>query len=340
MKSFGFTKAEKILLAIIIFLALVLAFLYLSENIKERAKIGEKEELYKLYENRSYYMLKISENRKLVFEFVPNYESVYYGDAIKINGTQININGDGFRDRNFSVEKPNGIYRIIALGDSFTFGSGVELNETYSKVLETELNKGKSNFSYEVLNMGVIIYSTENEVEFLKVKGLKYSPDIVMVGYLPNDVENITRLNDIKYHLSEELIKKGQEIDIFTSEIHTPATIELHKEMEGKSFDEIFRIVKIPLEELNTLSKDNKFKVVIVYFPVEGFFEAEKQREEVERTSLQNGWCFIDLTQLYSEQDLYSQVFGKEDRHPNAYAHKIIGEEIAKKIKECNLLPE
>ena len=43
---------------------------------------------------------------------------------------------------------------------------------------------------YEVLNFGVVGYTTKQEIEKSKTSGLKFSPDIVMIAYFNNDFEN------------------------------------------------------------------------------------------------------------------------------------------------------
>ncbi|MBL7197998.1 MAG: hypothetical protein ISS47_07850, partial [Candidatus Omnitrophica bacterium] len=53
--------------------------------------------------------------------------------------TGIYINSLGFRGKEFKKEKGNGVFRIIALGDSCTFGVGVK-GTTYPEILEEQLN--------------------------------------------------------------------------------------------------------------------------------------------------------------------------------------------------------
>lgn len=96
------------------------------------------------------------------------------------------FNSDGFRDKDYSIEKPPNVVRMIFLGDSVVYGHAVELHESLPKQLEKMYNRnGKT---VEVLNLGVSGYDTEQEVEFLKEIGLKYKPDLVLVGYCLNDV--------------------------------------------------------------------------------------------------------------------------------------------------------
>lgn len=97
----------------------------------------------------------------------------------------VNINSKGMRDKEYSYEKPKGVLRILVLGDSFTWGAGVENNETFSKFLENILDT-----NVEVINAGVNGYGTDQEYLFLTTKGYKYRPDIVLLAFCLNDIEN------------------------------------------------------------------------------------------------------------------------------------------------------
>ena len=77
------------------------------------------------------------------------------------------------------------------MGDSTTAGNGVpDLDKTYTKQLEKLLNThNTTGIHYEVLNMGVGGYHTMQEIETLRVKGLKYNPDLVLVTFCVNDFD-------------------------------------------------------------------------------------------------------------------------------------------------------
>ena len=52
------------------------------------------------------------------------------------------ISTEGFRDeKNHRVAKPEGVSRILLLGDSFTFGVGSEYEDIWPVIFENELNK-------------------------------------------------------------------------------------------------------------------------------------------------------------------------------------------------------
>ncbi len=102
----------------------------------------------------------------------------------------IEINADGMRDREFPLDKPPGTFRIAVIGDSITFGYRVGAEQTYPKVLERLLRDYLPDATpFEVLNFGVAGYSVPEIVESLRVKVLRYDPDLVVYGYCLNDPE-------------------------------------------------------------------------------------------------------------------------------------------------------
>ncbi|HTY45531.1 MAG TPA: SGNH/GDSL hydrolase family protein [Patescibacteria group bacterium] len=85
-------------------------------------------------------------------------------------------------------------FRIIVLGDSFTFGEGVyDSEDLYTAVLQRRLNQRYrdvyKNIKIEVINLGVCGFTTLNELELLMYKGIRFQPDMVIVQFLSNDTE-------------------------------------------------------------------------------------------------------------------------------------------------------
>jgi hypothetical protein len=95
----------------------------------------------------------------------------------------------GLRDaREFAYAKPAGTLRVLALGDSNTQGYEVGQDATFAAVLERYLvAHGKR---AEVLNAGVSGFGTAEELAYLENEGLKYAPDVVVLGFYANDFED------------------------------------------------------------------------------------------------------------------------------------------------------
>jgi hypothetical protein len=116
----------------------------------------------------------------LTYELVPNRDS--YAHSIITH-----TNSHGMRDDEPVVSDKNSPRRIVAIGDSFTFGYRVKGEHTYPNVLEKLLNQQNSNERFEVLNLGVGGYSTRDEAIVLEHKGLKWDPELIIIGYVLND---------------------------------------------------------------------------------------------------------------------------------------------------------
>lgn len=104
----------------------------------------------------------------------------------------INTNSAGMRGtKEYSLEKPAGVYRIALIGDSFVFGFGVNDDEVVSHVIETQMNsRALSGRRYEVLNFGVSGFGQAEELVTYREKVNAYNPDAVVLFYFDNDIGN------------------------------------------------------------------------------------------------------------------------------------------------------
>lgn len=112
--------------------------------------------------------------------------------------TAIRTNSEGFRDTEHQIEKSKGVFRIIVLGDSFTYGLGVEAEQAYPKVLERILNEKSlnSDVHYEVFNMGIAGIGTLEERQILEY-AIRYKPDLVLLGLFVENRWNPDNGNDL-----------------------------------------------------------------------------------------------------------------------------------------------
>lgn len=95
----------------------------------------------------------------------------------------LNSNSKGLRaGTDYQYERDAGKQRIVVLGDSFTFGEEVSDDETYSHDLESSLPRT------EVLNLGVQGYGNDQMLMYLKDEGVKYHPDVVLLGFAYLDI--------------------------------------------------------------------------------------------------------------------------------------------------------
>ena len=96
-------------------------------------------------------------------------------------------NSLGLRNKEISPKESN-TYRILYLGDSLVWSGETSRGKLYTEVIENNLNNLDSLTKVEVINAGIPGYTTYQELEFLKIYGLEMAPDMVILGFVFNDV--------------------------------------------------------------------------------------------------------------------------------------------------------
>jgi lysophospholipase L1-like esterase len=100
----------------------------------------------------------------------------------------MHTSSQGYRTKPFEPKPAPGTRRVVALGDSSTFGWGVGDSEAYPARLEQALNRREGGQArWEVLNLGVPGYSTFQGRVMLEREALPLAPDVVTWSYLAND---------------------------------------------------------------------------------------------------------------------------------------------------------
>jgi hypothetical protein len=101
-----------------------------------------------------------------------------------------NVATDDFGIRNqHPAERPAGIYRILALGDSVTFGFGVDRSQSFPAVLEKLLNGGGA-AQYQVIDAGVPGFNIRDEAALLPELLRRYRPGLVLWTVVSNDYDD------------------------------------------------------------------------------------------------------------------------------------------------------
>ncbi len=97
-------------------------------------------------------------------------------------------NQEGFRNIE-DIDWSDDVVRILAIGDSQTFGPYLANEDTWPSWLEKTM-RHRYGTHIQVLNAGIPAYTIEDELEYLKEKGLGIRPDMIVLGVFPNDVSD------------------------------------------------------------------------------------------------------------------------------------------------------
>jgi lysophospholipase L1-like esterase len=113
-------------------------------------------------------------NPYLLWEMVP-------GERTEI-GAKVRVNDQGLRGAGIAPARPEGLRRIIVVGDSTVYGHGVEEASTFVARLDEELGPG-----VEVINGGVPGYSSEQTLNLLAMRLWDLDPDLLIIASLWSD---------------------------------------------------------------------------------------------------------------------------------------------------------
>jgi hypothetical protein len=108
----------------------------------------------------------------------------------------VRIDSLGLRGPERATRKPAGVRRVLVFGDSFVFGVGVDEPHLLTSELQRLLDRTAPG-RYEVLNLGVSGYSTDQQYLLLQERGLALGPDIAVLVACDNDFA--ANLEDFAY---------------------------------------------------------------------------------------------------------------------------------------------
>ena len=280
----------------------------------------------------------------LVYQIKPNFEQVYDGYRCRIKPTHIKINSFGFRDYEYSIKKPNNTIRIIAIGDSFTFGLGVELEDSWPKQLEKILNENNKNknIHYQVLNLGVPGYNFEQYFENIRVNALKLQPDIIIIAFIRNDAYP----PDSETQLQEFMKTNCSEIRNFSNK----DSGEFHRAMEkceaefyskfSKDFEEhplkYWQALEGEFTNISNITRENNIRIIITNLNS----VPQPFIKEIINFSNNQSWCYVDGNTQKTMEEANRNTLNLYDGHPNKLGHELIAEKIFRGMIKYGLINE
>jgi hypothetical protein len=123
---------------------------------------------------------------------------------------QFQTNSKGIRsNREIPYEKPQGIKRIVLLGDSFGMGYEVQLDEMFSARMVYYLDTGYG-IKAEVVNLSTSGHGNAEELIVLENEGFKYQPDLVLLSWHFTDYQDNIRSNLYRLTTDGELVRNAE----------------------------------------------------------------------------------------------------------------------------------
>ena len=125
----------------------------------------------------------------LAYRERPNWDSRIEDYADPKRFTQVHHNSLGFRGPETTWEKPAGVYRVVCVGGSSTYGHTESADvTTWPARLQHYLSTLRPDMKFEVINGGASGYSTFESLINLELRLIDFRPDLVIYYEGINDV--------------------------------------------------------------------------------------------------------------------------------------------------------
>jgi lysophospholipase L1-like esterase len=255
------------------------------------------------------------------------------------------INQWGYRGADFARAKPPGVYRIVLLGDSFTFGEGTPDASIYSAVLDAALRERQIDGRHvEIVNLGMPAEDSGTELVTYREFARTLAPDRVVVQWHTNDFPSTAvqkdhlRLIGMQYRemfSSAADYRWSRLLSALYLRSRMPAisrdlvaTTRAELDAGRASFDDIGRLRQLT-------ATDGAAFTLLIFPEIIRFTDYPYAAivEALRAYCVTEGIAVVDLLpalRKHRDADLWVH---DTDHHPNPVAHAIAAEELLKTLK-------
>lgn len=262
------------------------------------------------------------------------------------------VNALGMRDREVAAATPPGLQRVLAIGDSQTFGNGLPLDATWPKQLGDRLGAG-----VEVLNAGVPGTDTWQHDRWLAELQRSLRFDLVVLGLYANDVvplpqrigTEVALSNDRAHRISYVLRRSAvatalwQAISSLRARL-APDPGALREQAivtgaEPSAADADWRQVEVSLRGMQRTARDAGADLLVLLIPrrdqVSGRLAAEGFQQRAASIAARLGVEVVDgrppLSAAFGE--LGDRLFLPWDGHDSAAANRVLADALAGPVR-------
>ncbi len=283
--------------------------------------------------------------------FISRYSSDPRGYFEPGNAISHQHNSAGWRDVEHPLEKPANVFRILGLGDSYLWGQGVKREDICLTMLPALLQDAMPNRTIETINAGMPAMNTFDQRNQLEMRGLEYDPDLVIVHFVLNDVEEDLSRRGPKVEFFEQYTVVSGSTDWLSAYSYvwrwmrrgTLNYVRGQKYIQEcvDSFGTVnpgWQTCRKALRDVKAMCDGYDIRLCVVIFPF--FHELNGDYPFQKIHDIVSGYCesleipVLDLREHYREYRGPELWAHPSDQHPNEIAHEIAAKAIAAYLKD------
>ena len=273
-------------------------------------------------------------------------------DGISKFGIPLHVNSLGLRSPEIAVPKPAGQKRVLVLGDSVTFGSGVPEEQSFSRRLESTLRQQLA-CPVEVVNAGVSGYGTVEEADYFTHEGLEVEPDVVLIYYVENDNVSVTHFEGaVASFLKDQVVYRSNLVNAvlyawrlsrWKWQARAAGGDRAAYAAEQQAWDSRPGTAAslAALHEIASVAQSHGMRVILANYPNSLHDRSlDTVRDELLRNAAAaGGMTLVDVAPAlipYRDRDI---AVSKTDLHPNGFAHGLIAEALLPAVRDALACP-
>jgi len=262
------------------------------------------------------------------------------------------------RGRKVTVNPKRTSHRIVIVGDSFTWGDGVEAEEAYPAVLQDLLDQHHADLDVEVINWSRPGWNTWRELKSVQPQLPILDPDLLIIGYCLNDAEPINRrqlieLREVMRTAQRQPSGKvlvwlymntriGDRVYNFFEYRRLRQAVTAYYQMLYDPGRSGWARTRQALALFEKLSRQQEIPMLLVIFPIfdsdlDHRYAYHNLHARVAEAATKTGLKVLDLLPSYEGIDGRDlAVVPYSDAHPSPLAHRIAAETIYQSLDQLS----
>lgn len=277
-------------------------------------------------------------------------------DQVDAFAVKNEVNELGLREPpGFPPPRVPGEWRIAVLGDSMTYGEGVESEQAFPAVLARMLARRNDGRTYTVINMGWLGDNTAAEAARYRKLADRIDPDLLVLMMYVNDFahegrqagETLHRIYSIRddvfvlsefsylFHYVERTIRLRRAFDETMRYYRADA---LHG-VEPAALDPVAREI-VALRDF-AASRETRFAVAFLPM-LAGLhdYQLTAMHDCIAELCRAEGIPFRDLAPAFADRDERAMRVSLANHHPSPAAHEIVATDLIEFLRETRLIPD
>ena len=249
-----------------------------------------------------------------------------------VNGYRFSTNSFGMRDKEYSLDKPEGSYRVAMLGSSHVMGWGVDDGETFGDLIEERLASARPDGrKLEILNHGVGGYSPVCQLGVMREQALRMKPDAVY--FIAHGVDGALAMERFARLVQRQIPLEDAFLDDVVERAglsRSMSQLAIQRELPPFAEELVLESYKKVVEMTRAAG------ALPVWFYMPRVPERGPNGEEVDRLvrlAKEAGFITFDLTGLFGEHEVDDLVMSQWDMHPNAAGHSIMADAMVEAMR-------